>query len=236
MSSSILLVFSCIIAVALAQGCSNCPPPQDPDIPCGPPDCRLPENHQNEALFPHPDPNFYYQCYPHSIAQGWIPIVRQCACGTVFNPHIFPRRCTFWWENTWYPICDWQSPPELAPCDPWCPDCGTTTTPLEDPTTSDEGTTTPENPGGGEPTTPGPITTTPGPITTTPGPITTTTSPNDDDPSEPTTRDPNECPGWPPCIPCSPCIWWPCWPCDPCWCNNVSSNNSRNPMSRQQYY
>ncbi|KAG5671054.1 hypothetical protein PVAND_001272 [Polypedilum vanderplanki] len=152
--NTVLIVLSCIIAVTLAQSCNNCGPPQDPVSPCGVPDCSLPENHQNHALFPHPDPNFYYQCYPHNIAQGWQPIVRQCACGTVFNPHIHPRRCTFWWESTWFPICNWQSPPVLAPCPPWCPDCegNGTPPPLDPPVTPAPPVTPPPiNPPPGEP-------------------------------------------------------------------------------------
>ncbi|KAG5671050.1 hypothetical protein PVAND_001268 [Polypedilum vanderplanki] len=185
----ILFVLSCIIAVTLA--CTNCGPPQDPDTPCSPPDCRLPQNHQNDALFPHPDPNFYWQCYPHSIQLGWQPIARPCACGTVFNPHIYPRRCSFWWESTWYPICDWQSPPELAPCAPWCPDC-------------DNG-----GPPGDQPIT---ITT-----TTTIFPELTTTTANDGVPQP--TPPPCDCPpiDCPPCI-WWPCV--PCPDLNPCYCNN----------------
>ena len=92
--------------------CPDCGPPVNPP-PCLAPDCSIPANQQNIALFPHPDPNYFWQCAPGNTVGTWTAIARPCACGTVFNPFVYPPRCTFWFERSWTPICGWARPPVL---------------------------------------------------------------------------------------------------------------------------
>lgn len=80
MPAGYLLAFSCLIAVTYAQ-CppDNCPPPTPPLTPCGAPDCSILSNrYRIDALFPHPDPNYYWQCAPLN-ATHWAAAQRQCA-------------------------------------------------------------------------------------------------------------------------------------------------------------
>jgi len=104
-----LVLFS---ASVYGQACPDCPDPVFPPD-CGEPDCSLPQNHQNHALFPHPDPNYFWQCMPWNASVGWVAMPRPCACGTVFNPNVVPPRCTFWFERTWQVQCNWIRPPIL---------------------------------------------------------------------------------------------------------------------------
>lgn len=121
LGSQLILFLSGLLALAVGQ-CppGNCPPPVDPPN-CGAPDCSIPTNryHQN-ALFPHPDPNYFWQCAPTAVGV-WEPLARPCACGSVFNVNENPRRCTFWFDRSWSvpPGCTWPVPPILRPCDPW---------------------------------------------------------------------------------------------------------------------
>ena len=111
----IILAFACFVAVAYGQ-CppNNCPAPVFPQIPCGVPDCSILQNrHRDDALFSHSDPNFYWQCAPLN-ATHWAAKARPCACGTVFNPNENPPRCTFWFDRSWSPICNWQNPPTVT--------------------------------------------------------------------------------------------------------------------------
>lgn len=116
-----ILFLSGLLAIVVGQ-CppGNCPPPVDPPN-CGPPDCGIPTNryHPN-ALFPAEDPNYFWQCAPTQVGV-WEPLLRLCACGSVFNAFENPRRCTFWFDKTWAvpPGCPWVVPPILRPCDPW---------------------------------------------------------------------------------------------------------------------
>ncbi|CAG9810941.1 unnamed protein product [Chironomus riparius] len=103
--------------------CPDCGPPVIPPN-CAQPDCSIPANQQNRALFPHPDPNLYWQCTPGTVIGTWAAMARPCACGTHFNPNVSPPRCTFWFERSWQPICGWARPPYMRPCEPWCPECG----------------------------------------------------------------------------------------------------------------
>ncbi|KAG5671045.1 hypothetical protein PVAND_001263 [Polypedilum vanderplanki] len=122
--SAVILIVSCLAAITFAN-CpnNNCPPPTFPQTPCGVPDCSILSNrYRDDALFPHPDPNYYWQCAPLN-ATHWAALARPCACGTVFNPNTNPPRCTFWFSDNWSPICTWQNPPNVVECDPWCPDC-----------------------------------------------------------------------------------------------------------------
>ncbi|KAG5671055.1 hypothetical protein PVAND_001273 [Polypedilum vanderplanki] len=108
--------FLILVTIALSINAlpNNMPPPVIPRD-CGPPDCQILSNrYHQDALFPHPDPNRYYQCAPYSI-NAWRPMERYCICGTVFNPKL--SRCTFFWSDDWEPICEWQNPPALAACD-----------------------------------------------------------------------------------------------------------------------
>jgi hypothetical protein len=147
------------VIAAHAQSCPNCPIPPDPDN-CGPPDCNDPEKIRlPHALYPHPDPNYYWQCAPNQEGRGWIAIARPCACGTVFNPFVYPRRCTFYFDDNWQPICNWQNPPTLRRCDPWCPDCNGQNTPPTVGTPSPITTTTFETPPTTRPTEPATTTT-----------------------------------------------------------------------------
>jgi len=108
----IALALFAVSAYAQSPDCPNCGPPVLPPA-CTVPDCSIPENHQNIALFSHSDPNYYWQCAPGNVVGTWAEIARPCACGTVFNPFENPPRCTFWFERSWQPICNWVRPPVL---------------------------------------------------------------------------------------------------------------------------
>ncbi|KAL7025982.1 hypothetical protein ACKWTF_013725 [Chironomus riparius] len=89
----------------------------EPVVPlnCELPDCTILSNrYHGNALFPHPNPEMYYQCVPYDV-NNWYPMERYCICGTVFNPKL--ARCSFWWGEDWEPICDWEMPPSFTPCD-----------------------------------------------------------------------------------------------------------------------
>ncbi|KAL7012736.1 hypothetical protein ACKWTF_015010 [Chironomus riparius] len=146
----IILSLFAVSAHAQTDNCPDCGPPVIPPN-CAQPDCSIPANQQNRALFPHPDPNYFWQCAPGTVVGTWAAMARPCACGTVFNPNVSPPRCTFWFERSWQPICGWARPPVLRACDPWCPDCGVDTGP---------GPVTPS------PVTPSPVT--PSPVTPSP--------------------------------------------------------------------
>ncbi|CAG9810942.1 unnamed protein product [Chironomus riparius] len=119
----IALALFAVSTHAQTVDCPDCGPPIVPPN-CEQPECWHPQNQQNHALFPHTDPNFYWQCAPQGVPAVWAPMARPCACGTHFNPNVFPPRCTFWFERSWQPICGWTRPPPMRPCEPWCPDCG----------------------------------------------------------------------------------------------------------------
>jgi hypothetical protein len=110
LSASLLLLLT-IAAASVCAGPSKMSPPVIPPN-CGLPDCSIPSNrYHGDALFPHEDPNRYYQCAPYDL-WNWKPMERYCICGTVFNPKL--ARCTFFWSEDWEPICDWANPPVLA--------------------------------------------------------------------------------------------------------------------------
>jgi len=106
------LALFAVSAYAQITNCPDCGPPVLPPY-CQLPDCSIPANHQNIALFSHTDPNYYWQCVPQGVPAVWAPIARRCGCGTHFNPFVNPPRCTFWFERSWQPICNWSRPPPM---------------------------------------------------------------------------------------------------------------------------
>ncbi|CRK87574.1 CLUMA_CG001371, isoform A [Clunio marinus] len=85
--------------------------PVSGQIQCAPPNCDF----VNRALlFPHNDPNLFYQCAPGPMGT-WIPFELRCQCLTLF--YTARQRCDF--PEDWTPQCIGHDPGSIpTPCDP----------------------------------------------------------------------------------------------------------------------
>lgn len=110
-----------------ADGCppTNCPPAMIPPITsvCGSPDCSDVTN--RPFLFPHINPNKYYQCRPRN-AYSWEAIERDCGCETYFS--YSDQRCVH--PPEWINRCSGTLVPLPPPdeCKVECPTCIETST------------------------------------------------------------------------------------------------------------
>lgn len=119
--------------LAYADSCPpvTCPSPELPPISrvCTIPDCSRTTN--RPFIFPHNDPNKYYQCRPKNAMGEWESIVRDCGCETYFSYE--EQRCVHPFE--WFNQCSGTSnvPPAPIACPRECPTCdgATTATPAQ---------------------------------------------------------------------------------------------------------
>lgn len=93
---------------------SNCPPLIQPTLNrlCSAPNCSNTDN--RPFIFPHKDPNKFYQCRPINTFNAWEAIERHCGCETYFNYQ--EQRCVHPYE--WVNLCSGTpiNPPSPVPC------------------------------------------------------------------------------------------------------------------------
>lgn len=98
-----------------------CPPAVQPPLNrvCGTPDCS--KSSDRSFLFPHVNPNKYFQCRPRSTMGDWEAIERNCGCETYFD--YSKQRCVhpFEWESQCYSTA--SPPPSPVACIIDCPQC-----------------------------------------------------------------------------------------------------------------
>lgn len=109
--------------LAFAELCPPvvCPPAVQPPLNrvCGSPDCTKPSD--RSFLFPHVNPNKYFQCRPKSAVGDWEALERSCGCETYFDYN--EQRCVhpFEWANQCYGTA--SPPPAPVACIKDCPQC-----------------------------------------------------------------------------------------------------------------